>query len=52
MFYNFTISTNLQYNNSNFKGLWIDSSIAIRSINQIGYLKTLQKIFLWSLIKK
>ena len=42
--YSFTISTNLQYDKSEFKGLLIDSGAATRSTGGIGQLKALQKI--------
>lgn len=42
--YSFTILTNLQYDNFKFKRILINSSIIIKSIQDIGQLKTLQKI--------
>ncbi len=39
--YSFTISTDMQYNNFEFKGLLIDSGTAIWSISDLGQLKAL-----------
>ena len=42
--YSFTTSTDLRYDESEFKGLLIDSGTATRSTGGIGQLKALQKI--------
>ena len=41
--YVFNFSTDLQYNDAEFKGLLIDSSISTQSIGGIGQLKALQQ---------
>lgn len=42
----------MQYNNSEFKELLIDSNVITRSKGNIGQLKTLQKFFSVELNKK
>lgn len=52
MYYSFTTLTKLQYNNSKFKKLLINLSMAIKFIDNNDQLKALEKIFFVKLIKK
>ncbi len=50
--YSFTTSIDLRYNDSEFKGLLIDSGAAIRFTGGVGQLKALQRIFSVELDKR
>ena len=49
--YSFTILTNMRYNDSEFKGLLIDSGAATRSTGGLGQLKALQRVLFVELDK-